>query len=522
MMRVIFRFTAVFTLTVSQTCFSFVMQSVNDQNNNKMVMMMRDNIHSSKKEFMTLSSTLSPTDIEEVDTSLPSEENVPEYKSPGEFENTKFQCDENVKVWADLNRDGTMEPSDRIAEIVKIGNRFASKGGEALNYWLRHNIRTGYFVSNSAFGVFGSSLHERLVGQKGNNDNNNASWDFLKNPAQPEVISRILLEASLAYEQDYKRISDGKYKLPYDMYTLNRQNSPIFAGQQTIRFVNEAIGTIARSNRGTEEDKRTWLTGTKSSLYPDYYHNAFHYQTDGWMSSTSANVYETSTETLFLGRQDAMQRTALAPLVEYANDTEQMKRNNGRPLKVLEVACGTGRFLTFARDNLPAETEFAAVDLSPFYLDKARDNDKNWRSIRKQNNGSDDVEPVEVKPLRLVQAKAEDLPFSDEEFDVVMCIYLYHEVPRKVRSQISKEMARVTKGGGLVIFTDSIQLGDRPSLDATIGNFGKMNEPHYVDYTTDCLPKHFENSGLECLTKSVCSTTKTLTFKKPQMETTSK
>ena len=33
-----------------------------------------------------------------------------------------------------------------------------------------------------------------------------------------------------------------------------------------------------------------------------------------------------------------------------------------RPLKVLEVACGTGRFLTFARDNLPLNTEFTAVD----------------------------------------------------------------------------------------------------------------------------------------------------------------
>ena len=61
------------------------------------------------------------------------------------------------------------------------------------------------------------------------------------------------------------------------------------------------------------------------------------------MSSESANVYETSTETLFLGRQDAMQRTALLAL-----------RASERPIKrILEVACGTGRFGTFIRDNYP-------------------------------------------------------------------------------------------------------------------------------------------------------------------------
>merc|ERR1719491_1058990 len=99
-----------------------------------------------------------------------------------------------------------------------------------------------------------------------------------------------------------------------------RQISPFFIGQQTSRFVSEAVDTLTRRNRGSEEDKRIWLTDDKSDKYPDYYKTAFHYQTDGWMSQKSADIYETSTETLFLGRQDAMQRTALVPLVEYMND----------------------------------------------------------------------------------------------------------------------------------------------------------------------------------------------------------
>lgn len=40
-------------------------------------------------------------------------------------------------------------------------------------------------------------------------------------------------------------------------------------------------------------------------------------QTDGWLSSRSAAVYEFSTETLFFGRQDSMQRTCLLPIADY-------------------------------------------------------------------------------------------------------------------------------------------------------------------------------------------------------------
>ena len=47
----------------------------------------------------------------------------------------------------------------------------------------------------------------------------------------------------------------------------------------------------------------------------------------------------------------------------------------------------------------------------------------------------------------------------------VTCIYLFHELPPEVRGQVAKEMARVVKPGGMVVVTDSAQLGDRPVWD---------------------------------------------------------
>ena len=77
-------------------------------------------------------------------------------------------------------------------------------------------------------------------------------------------------------------------------------------------------------------------------------------------------------------------------------------------------------------------------------------------------------------------------------------------------------MARVVKSeGGTVILTDSVQLGDRPNQDKTLGNFQDMNEPFYKDYIQDYLSLHFENAGLQPTRKMMSSNTKTLVFVRP-------
>ena len=184
-----------------------------------------------------------------------------------------------------------------------------------------------------------------------------------------------------------------------------------------------------------------------------------------------------------------------------------------RPMKVLEVACGTGRFMTFVRDNLPLDTEYTALDLSPFYLDAARENDKYWRRVRKSSEQRAGTSR-EIRPATFVQGQAENLPFESESFDAVLCVYLFHELPREVRSKVASEMARVLAPGGTIVLTDSVQRGDRPILDERLGNFGNLNEPYYEDYIQDSLASHFEKANLKPSTKAVRSTTKSLSFVK--------
>jgi len=464
---------------------------------------------------------------------------------PGRDENDRFLCDPSVAFWRNFQNQEPHEPlsaEENFRDMNVIARRFLSGTQRSSTYFGKHIGRTTYFIMNALLGDAAYQFSKRVganndADRKGSDDQGplETKKGSLPMGMSLEHASRLLLESLLCYEEDYfNYVAKGIYREPWDMATSNhRQSNPIRAMTQTGRFVREAVGTLGRRSR-RDKDVRFFRNnnsnhsrqkspapkaakkahGTK--LYPDYYQTAFHYQGDGWMSTDSANVYETSTETLFLGRQDSMQRSSLPPLLELAEKFGSPKtpqqETKTRPMRVLEVACGTGRFLTFARDSLPLDAEYTAVDLSPFYLEKASDNDDYWRNTRETQEGSSSSS---IAPATLVQAKAEALPFGDDSFDAVLCMYLFHELPRHVRAKAAAEMARVVAPGGTVVFTDSIQKGDRPTLDHALPNFQKMNEPFYVDFVNDDLGSHFEEAGLIPQTKSVRSTTKSLSFTKP-------
>jgi hypothetical protein len=56
-------------------------------------------------------------------------------------------------------------------------------------------------------------------------------------------------------------------------------------------------------------------------------------------------------------------------------------RSDGTGLRFLEVGAGTGRFATFVRDNYPAAA-LTVSDLSPFYLQEAREAVSYWQRTR--------------------------------------------------------------------------------------------------------------------------------------------
>jgi ubiquinone/menaquinone biosynthesis C-methylase UbiE len=308
------------------------------------------------------------------------------------------------------------------------------------------------------------------------------------------------------FREEMELIENEEYKFPYDMNPVTAPSyqtnllQVLRISRDNIRDQQQKVQPRRQRKDGGQDLLSTFEIDEKR--YPKYYAQNFHYQTDGWLSNESARLYDFQVETLFLGSADAMRRRCLPHLNKYL---KSQKKN----AKLLDVATGTGRFLTFVRDNNP-ELECTAQDLSPFYLAKTRDNHKAFD----KNGGK----------LTLLEANAEDMStLEDGSFDAVTCVYLFHELPPEAQKNVVKEMSRVLKPGGKLFFVDSAQRGDgkrmnmEKEIDQALENFPVFShEPYYRAYSELDLKNLFkEVGGLDCEAEELAWVSKTLVFQKP-------
>jgi ubiquinone/menaquinone biosynthesis C-methylase UbiE len=118
--------------------------------------------------------------------------------------------------------------------------------------------------------------------------------------------------------------------------------------------------------------------------------------------------------------------------------------------------------------------------------------------------------------VRFVEAKAEETGLPSESFDIVTAVYLFHELPPKIRHEVAREIGRLLKPGGVFLLVDTIQYGDEPGLDVLLENFPRgFHEPYYDSYCRLDLASHFSAVGLEMGDARVGFLTKVSEFRKP-------
>lgn len=294
-------------------------------------------------------------------------------------------------------------------------------------------------------------------------------------PASRAALRRLWAEA---FQKDAADVAAG-------LYPAGEQHAPsarVLA--RTVDVLSDARRVDARRRRGDGVEVRTQA---ESEGYPPYYRQNFHYQSGGWFTSDSARRYEGQVELLFAGTAAAMRRRALSLLAK------RWRGEDHRGRTIVDLACGAGGFLADVRAAFPRARTFG-VDLSPAYLAEAR-----------ARSGAETI-----------QANVERLPFADGTLDAVSCIYLFHELPPKLRPVAAGEIARVLKPGGVLAFADAVQTGDVPDLKRSLEAFpAYFHEPYFESFQATDLPALFEGAGLRLVGEDQAFLTKTRLFERP-------
>lgn len=288
------------------------------------------------------------------------------------------------------------------------------------------------------------------------------------------------------FKQDRQNIEAGLYRSPQEV-TLAKLPDALRSARAFFADAEEV--NRRRTERVGDEVKEIIPPG--DNRYPDYYLQNFHYQSDGWFSDESAELYDTQVEALFTGTAAAMRRGALAAIAR------EMKGRDQRGQTLLDVACGNGRFLETVMDHYP-RLQATGLDLSPNYTGAARQRLSAWSHVE------------------VLHEAAEAMPVADVSQNIVVSVFLFHELPEEVRPKVLAEIARVLAPGGLFILCDSVQFDDYDGLNGALEYFPHgFHEPYYLNYLGWDHASACEAAGLTPVSSELAFLSKVSCWRKP-------
>jgi ubiquinone/menaquinone biosynthesis C-methylase UbiE len=276
--------------------------------------------------------------------------------------------------------------------------------------------------------------------------------------------ARLYADMAVLFQRDLANVEAGIYPLPAD----HDGTLPVLLARSRLFF--EDLPEV--HHRRERREVRQVLTAHTRGKRPNYYLQNFHFQSGGWLTEASAQRYDTQVEVLFNGSANATRRQALVPLYEIFAGRDQ------RRLKLLDVGCGTGRFLDSFKQAWP-RLPALGIDLSEAYVAEAKRHLKRWCWIN------------------IAVANGEALPIKSDSQDAVTSIFMLHELPPKVRRIVFREFVRVLKRGGRLVVVDSLQIGDEPDYDGMLELFPRnYHEPYYNSYLREDFRGIAAASGL--------------------------
>lgn len=244
------------------------------------------------------------------------------------------------------------------------------------------------------------------------------------------------------------------------------------AREHARRYFDVLMDSLEVASRIRTRQTKTFSDSSKEYLksVPDYYARNFHFQTDGYLSPKSAELYDHQTEILFMGTLGLMRRLLMADLL-------RLVHAHPVPPEVLELGSGAGETSEILLRSAPVGT-LTCVDLSEPYLNHAR---KRLQDFPQTQFTRGDGAEVNL----------------GKKFDFVFSAFCLHEMPEDIRRKFIANAMNHLRPGGHLLLIDSIQMDDRPEFNWALEQFPKdFHEPFYKNYIqtplTDLIPENTE------------------------------
>lgn len=122
-------------------------------------------------------------------------------------------------------------------------------------------------------------------------------------------------------------------------------------------------------------------------------------------------------------------------------------------MKVLEVGCGSGAYITFVARAIGKKGKVYALDIQPKMLEQLK------KKLSRLEN-------KDIKNIKIIKSGAYKMPFKNNFFDAVYMITVLEEIPNKQKAL--KEIKRVLKPKGILAVTELLVDPDYALKSTTI------------------------------------------------------
>ena len=234
----------------------------------------------------------------------------------------------------------------------------------------------------------------------------------------------------------------------------------------------------------------------KNIEYPSYYKLPFHGYDKGnleWQAALEGEPATISISTNYWKNIDPylsekwLRKNITNNLINYIDYHDRLRFDDLLHLKsnILDIGCSVGISTEFIKNEFN-DSNVEGLDLSPYFLSIA--------ALRNEERKLD---------INYIHANAEDIPRSDNYYDLVTCNFIFHELPYDASVNILKEINRVLKPNGILMITDL----DNQTLEEKLSKnkFTKwafeITEPHIDDFYTTDLFKLLTESGFSFVQK---------------------